>query len=141
MVHSEGVRGMDAAEKEWIDSRYPDYGSAVGKCAEASHAMAQAFPRLRVTNGEVWLAGCGEPRLHWWCVAPDGEVIDPTAKQFSHTPAYIEIDQDHPARNYERARCPNCGEAFYMTEEAWRYSPLCSQSCATDYATYCNGAL
>ena len=125
----------------WIDSRYPDYITAVGKCAEACHAMKAAFPDLRLTNGEVEIIGYTEPRLHWWLVDEHGDIIDPTVRQFPSAPFYIEADENHPARNYEYKRCPNCGDHYYATPERDGFGPLCSQNCATEYAAYCQNPL
>lgn len=129
---------MNAEHKAWIEKNYPTRAEAWGQCAQACHAMAAAFPELRITNGEIYAILDPEPRLHWWLVDPTGEIVDPTAHQFQGIAEYIEIDDSHPARNFERMKCMNCGEHFYNTPEHSGFSPLCSESCARDYAAYCN---
>ena len=81
----------------WIDEHYPDYLSARGKCREACLWMRQGFPELKVTNGFV---SDGEAKqMHWWCLSPDGKIIDPTARQFLDYVTYEEIDDSRHHRN------------------------------------------
>lgn len=52
-------------------------------CQEYTYLMQKHFPELLRVYGDLYCAdedAPGEP--HWWCVAPDGEVVDPTAQQF-----------------------------------------------------------
>lgn len=81
---------------------------AQGSCRSAALKMAAAFPELRVAQGWVSIPAVnGLSRLqpipgaimvvgqkaratHWWCVAPDGSVWDPTGDQFTLIYEYIE---------------------------------------------------
>lgn len=57
-----------------------DY-SLRGKCREMAEAAAAQEPTLRIVRGHYWCPYWGE-QAHWWCVRPDGTVVDPTAAQF-----------------------------------------------------------
>ncbi len=63
---------------EWITK---NVSNPLGKCKEYAHAMATWFPELKVIRGHYLCPVWGR-RCHWWCVAPCGDVIDPTAAQF-----------------------------------------------------------
>jgi len=58
----------------------PDY-TLRGKCHEMAAMAATRDPTLRLTRGwyddPQWGA-----QEHWWCTAPDGTIVDPTAAQF-----------------------------------------------------------
>jgi len=81
-----------------------------GKCQERSTAMARAFPELRVVAGYYYDAHWG-PQQHWWCVAPDGTVVDPTAAQFptAGRGGYEELaPEERPV-----GTCMDCGEDVF----------------------------
>src|SRR6478609_5090804 len=87
-------------------------GFVRGKCAEATAEMAQAFPELRRVAGFA-LASWGDDQ-HWWCVAPDGSVVDPTAAQFGGVIfRYEEIELANPHRPIPTGACGNCGEPAF----------------------------
>ncbi len=125
----------------WIDANYPTMESALGKCGEAVQAMKQVFPELIVTNGIVHLSYNSVEQLHWWLKDEQGLIVDPTKRQFEGhiILRYEEIDDSHPARNYHRRKCPNCGQYFYESPEALRSSPCCTPLCYQDFANYLNG--
>lgn len=70
--------------------------------------MAEEFPELRVVKGTAIIPGVGgltylqfDPEAlahperyppaessHWWCVAPDGTILDPTGDQFTEVLEY-----------------------------------------------------
>jgi hypothetical protein len=106
---------------EWIKKNYSTYQSALANCQSACKAMVKEFPELKITNGFAHFLTCG-PRAHWWLIAPDGSIVDPTAHQFpdylgSPIMHYEEIDDDHDARKYPQQRCMNCGEYYYQKPE------------------------
>lgn len=80
-----------------------DYAKYRGKCKEMSEAACLADPTLRLARGHYHDAMWGE-QAHWWCVKPDGTIIDPTKDQFptKGSGAYIEFDG--------RVECSNCGK-------------------------------
>lgn len=124
---------MEQKYRDWIDARYPTQQSAYGKCREATADMIAAFPELRLIRGHYYcLAGWGE-RTHWWCVAADGSVVDPTARQFpsggrGEYVAWIEGDKE------PTGQCPNCNEYVYDG------GTCCSEKCHNQYAAYCNSS-
>jgi len=127
--------------KEWINKNYPDMQSALAKCKEASQKMAKVFPELRVTNGFAHFITC-EPRDHWWCVDKEGNIIDPTAHQFpeylgSPIIEYEEIDENHDARKFPKARCMNCGEYYYQKPEM--KGQMHNAKCESEFINYLNG--
>lgn len=101
---------------EWIAAFVErSKGFTRGKCATATREMVAAFPELRRAGGfahVIW----GRDQ-HWWCVAPDGSIVDPTASQFGLAGVfqYEELDFNDPAT---RARvptghCMDCGGDVY----------------------------
>jgi hypothetical protein len=75
--------------------------------------MVKAFPELRVACG-FCLCTWGKDQ-HWWCVAPDGTVVDPTKSQFHAVFGYEEVDPNDPAtRNrVPSGVCMDCGDAVF----------------------------
>lgn len=116
-----------------------------GKCAAATLAMAAAFPELRRAGGivEVEWPGAVPPirkEQHWWCVARDGSIVDPTISQFALPPTsvdYEEIDIADPAarERMPTGRCLNCGKDTYLGRD------VCNQECADAFALDCMGSL
>ncbi len=64
-----------------LDQQSSDYSKYRGKCQQMSEAAAAADPTLRVVRGHYLCPIWGEQE-HWWCVKPDGTVVDPTSAQF-----------------------------------------------------------
>ncbi len=119
---------MRADYRQWIDTHYPSQASAFGSCKEASAAMVAVFPELRQVNGHYFDPRWGE-REHWWCVAADGEIVDPTARQFPSRGfgPYVELD---PNAKVPSGMCPECGGYAYDGET------FCCESHAASYMTY-----
>lgn len=127
--------------KKWIDQNYPTTESALGNCHQACKAMKQAFPELEQTNGFAHLSYNNVEQPHWWLKDSKGNIVDPTYRQFEGhlILEYQEIDDSHPARNHPRRKCCNCGEYFYETPEAIKFSPCCTNRCVQEYTDYLNG--
>ena len=71
-----------------------DYLEFRGKCKEMAEAAILANPALRLVRG-YYLCPLWGKQAHWWCVSPDGTIVDPTVKQFPTKGAaaeYIEFD-------------------------------------------------
>lgn len=64
---------------DWIEQHYPTREAALGKCAEATSDMVEAFPSLKRIRGGYWCPIWGW-RDHWWLVTPEGDIIDPAAE-------------------------------------------------------------
>jgi hypothetical protein len=127
--------------EKWIKEHYDGIGKTIGKCHEACKRIKEAFPELRITNGFVHLPFIEEPQMHWWCVDPSGNIVDPTAYQYiwNGTPIakYEEIDDTHDARNYERRKCMNCGKYYYL--KPGMDTHFDSEKCSAEYEAYMNG--
>lgn len=104
-----------------------------GKCAEATLAMIEAFPELRRAAGFVHCTWGRDQ--HFWCVTPDGTVVDPTAEQFRAVFEYEELDLDDPEtqRRIPTGRCLDCGDDVYEGKS------FCSEACEASTRAYLNG--
>jgi hypothetical protein len=117
--------------QEWIEANVSE---PYGKCAEATAAMLAAFPELRRVRGHYHDGFCGE-RAHWWLVAPDGTIVDPTHAQFPDIGgAYVEHD---PSAAEPTGLCMTCGG--YCYGGAYTCSDACEASNAAHYG-YAAGA-
>jgi len=107
----------------WIDENVPE---TYGKCADVTTAMVEAFDELRRVRGHHYDPIWGE-REHWWCVAPDGTIVDPTAAQFPNNGLgpYSEIDE--ATHQEPTGMCPNCGDYIFDGGQC------CSQSCHNQF--------
>jgi len=105
--------------QKWIQDNYPTQIHAMGKCKQACERMVEAFPELIITNGFIDMVSSTKEILHWWCKTQDNEIVDPTVHQYETGGIfeYGEIDDSHPARNYPRVKCMNCGQYYYKTPE------------------------
>jgi hypothetical protein len=92
----------------WITRWRANFPMAQGLCQMAAKKMVAAFPELRVAQGwavvpavnglarqqpipgAVMVVGQRVRITHWWCVASDGSVWDPTGDQFTMIYEYIE---------------------------------------------------
>lgn len=120
-------KAMDAHEA-WIDHHVSDYVAAYGKCADVTEAMQAAFPELQRVRGHYYDAAWGE-RAHWWLVTPDGNIVDPTAKQFPTHGAGVYVPWEE-GQEEPTGMCPNCGESCYGGRDC------CSDECYRSHAAY-----
>lgn len=65
----------------WIRKNVPKDCS--GMCEGITIRMAIDFPELKRVRGYYM------DRPHWWCVTPDGVIIDPTKAQFPVGGSYV----------------------------------------------------
>ncbi len=115
--------------EEWIEQYVSSQpGRFVrGKCHIAVTKMVEQFPELRKAAGFVH-CDWGEEQ-HWWCVAPSGALVDPTAEQFRVIYEYEELDLEDP-KTKDRVpigRCANCGERTYRSSYG---TYTCTKECA-----------
>lgn len=117
---------------EWIAAHVPrERIQARGRCSSATIEMVEAFPELRRARGHYVCPIWGRQE-HWWCVAPDGSVVDPTGHQFpSCQPypgkaggVYKELPADAPE---PIGKCMICGS--YCWEGKSPSSSACSKEC------------
>ena len=110
---------MKAEYRAWIDGHVTTVQAARGQCRVVSQQMADVFPELRVVRGHYVDCLIGR-RPHWWLVAKDGEIVDPTAIQFAPCGDYEEWDESRPEPT---GKCHHCGEPVYDQ------SAFCSRKC------------
>lgn len=113
---------------DWIAQNVP--ANPWTLCAGITVKMAAAFPELRRVRGHYHCPIApdlpnGTP--HWWLVAPDGSIVDPTASQFVSGGAgeYVEHVGDEPT-----GKCMDCGAYTYRGES------FCSTKCEHATAAY-----
>jgi hypothetical protein len=103
-------------------------GTGYGQCEQATKDMAAAFPELRRVRGHYYDLRWGE-RAHWWLVAPDGSIVDPTAAQFpsAGNGHYEEWDE---TRAEPTGQCMTCGGYCYGGDN------FCSEDCEDEGIAY-----
>lgn len=121
-----------AKYQNWIMENVPDYQAAYGKCKAVTSAMNKQFPELTRVSGFYHCSIWGR-RQHFWLRTDQGEIIDPTAKQFP-SGGMGKYEEIIDSKLIPTGVCPNCGQETY--EE--RY--FCSESCNMSYATYIMGS-
>ena len=57
------------------------YGDIIGMCKIASQEIAYRLPDFKVNSGRI-TDDFGGNWNHYWCEAPNGDIIDPTVEQF-----------------------------------------------------------
>lgn len=123
-----------ASYAEWIEAFVSSQPSRFvrGKCDTATAKMVAAFPELRRVAGFVYCTWGREQ--HWWCVAPDGSIIDPTASQYVAILEYEELDLDDPevCRTIPTGVCMDCGGDTYEGRT------FCSDQCESATLAYLN---
>jgi hypothetical protein len=120
---------MDERYAEWIKT-WLTSNRAYGNCARATEEMVKAFPELRRVPGFVFDGRWGQ-REHWWCVAPDGTIVDPTASQFPVLFNYREYKEGDEVRV---GKCMDCGDDLYGQPGGERY--FCDSRCEERYRAY-----
>jgi hypothetical protein len=62
--------------KTWINKKFPNEYSCINQCKKGSLAMKKVFPELKIQIGYA------NHIYHCWLIDKEGNIIDPTAKQF-----------------------------------------------------------
>jgi hypothetical protein len=95
---------------EWMCGNYPTPEASRLKCDIATAQMVEAFPELRRVRGHAMVGIDFRP--HWWCVAPCGGVVDPTANQWETPVVFYE-----PLESEEEpiGKCINCGGLLFRS--------------------------
>ncbi len=115
-------------EYESIDEELENYKKFRGKCKQLSELEIEKDSTLRLVRGHYICPIWGK-EAHWWCVRPDGTIVDPSVKQYPTKGVgaeYIEFDG--------MCECSNC-EKKVKEEEAYidgRYA-FCSIKCHKSY--------
>lgn len=120
-----------SAYDNWIRSYEQEIGGPArtyAKCAEATQAMAERFPELMRVPGHVETSW--GRRAHWWCKTPDGDIVDPTARQFpGGVFEYDEFKEGDPVR---LGRCMNCGYEIWAPADKGVCNCICSPACGAE---------
>lgn len=112
----------------------------LGQCKEACEEMRKAFPELMVVPGHV-MCIWGK-RGHIWLVAPNGDTIDPTRKQF---PGVVEYEPWKPGDSVLIGVCMYCGHEIWKPVQSLtlddpfglgpcEHREFCSDACADNMA-------
>jgi len=104
-----------------------DYAKYRGRCKKMSEELIASRPDLdlRLVRGFYYEPIWGTLEQHWWCVAPDGTIHDPTKDQFptKGNSFYEEFDGF-----MEREEC---GKRIAEADIIMRGNyPVCSNRCA-----------
>lgn len=121
---------MKPEYQAWIDAFVRSHNYFVrGLCGEATKQMMKAFPELRRACGfAFWVCPTRLVRdEHFWCVTPDGTIVDPTVSQFGGAPVrYEELDLNKPedVARLPTGKCMWCGGDCYNGRTS-----ACSDEC------------
>lgn len=108
---------------EWIRDNVTE---VYGKCSELTEKMLSVFPELSRVRGHYICPVWGEQE-HWWLLTPNGEIVDPTAKQFPSggvVGKYIQWKEGAPEPT---GKCLQCGGYVY------NHRAFCCDKCAIEY--------
>jgi hypothetical protein len=97
-----------------------------GKCGAATTSMVEAFPELRAVYGHIETSW--GRRSHWWCVTPDGDVLDPTIGQFDAL--FGEYEELLEGDDERLGKCMNCGDEIWGPRGQDICNCICSRRCA-----------
>lgn len=112
----------------WIDAYVTDHPHLRGSCASAANAMILSFTELRRACG--WVVEKRHVHLyenepgdfstgHWWCVDPDGAIVDPTSLQFDNLTNCVYVEYNERKHGpMPVGKCPNCGWLIYPKDNA-----------------------
>lgn len=128
---------MKPEYQDWIRAFEERCGGAhatLGRCRQAAEEMIQAFPELSLEKGHVECPLPWGRRGHWWCVAPNGEIVDPTAGQF--TCGIFDYDPFKEGDEVVIGKCMQCGETIWGQPGGYEY--FCSKDCEDTQVSYLN---
>lgn len=99
---------LESPYEQWILN---NVDNPIDRCKEFCEAMLKEFPELALTRGYYFDFEWGQ-REHWWLTDPQGNVIDPTARQFpSKGCGFYEPWNEGDPEPIEK--CVVCGEYIY----------------------------
>ena len=117
---------MKEQYEQWVAENVTSDG--YGQCAELTLRMEAAFPELTRVRGHYSCPVWGE-RAHWWLIATDGKVVDPTKAQFPSNGCGV-YDSWTEGEEEPTGKCPNCGGYIYGGRA------VCSDKCHHEYIAY-----
>src|SRR5208282_4259262 len=102
---------------DWISENIShDPKEVLYHCRGLVDKLVKQFPELRRVAGYYTPLGENYPIAHWWCVAPDESIVDPSAHQFMcmGEGEYEEVKEE----NLPLRPCMDCGEdVFRMNKD------------------------
>lgn len=104
------------------------------QCDGFTERFVERFPEL------VRVPGFRNGLEHWWCVEPDGTIVDPTEAQFlSCGDPDVEYSPMSAGKYpYRMGRCPEWGEYIYSDSKVEQgLGGFCSDRCRRSYARSC----
>lgn len=127
---------VEARAKQYVGSPPPLAAIVRSQCEHFSKKLAERFPHLTVQRGFY------NGAEHWWCVEPDGEIVDPTIEQFG-----VEVGDSSHYKVFDPLKdeiylgcCMNCSEEIYGLIERGRQE-ICSEECARSFERYLNNEI
>ena len=112
----------------WVEQNVE--GTGYGDCREVTEKMAAAFPELTRVRGHYYCTSWGE-RAHWWLTTPEGEIVDPTFRQFPSKGNGVYVPWPEGAKE-PTGMCMECGEPCYDGKFA------CSENCEVSLLAFYN---
>lgn len=103
-----------------------DYQKYRGKCKEFVDALVKDNPTFTAVRGHYYCPIWDTNEPHWWCVKPDGTILDPTVKQFPSAGLGIYTPFEGTCE------CAQCGKEFKETDDNARFESnyaFCSYLC------------
>lgn len=138
---------MPSSPTKFSLSRNPRYltyiylscaGPMQGRCFNVTLEMQKVFPELVRVPGTVRTYS-GYSSDHWWLETVEGEIVDPTASQFTHSTSYFESGEIVEYHNWKGplpvGKCANCGELVYEGESR---SKCMHDECEEEFMNYLN---
>lgn len=99
--------GFDNIREKYQSEAKTDYEKYRGKCKEYVDALVANDSTLRAVRGWYECPMWGSQQ-HWWCEDVNGNIIDPTVKQFPTAGVCAEY------REYDGIMtCEQCGDDFH----------------------------
>lgn len=132
---------------EWIkgfEQQLYETQSVRGLCWSACQEMLEMFPELLLVRGhavdaahQAFLCAIVEDEYydpadgHWWLETVNGQIVDPTRKQFGDVSLVYVAFNESKADTLPTGKCCNCGEYCYGGR-----TELCCEECERAYHAY-----
>lgn len=135
-------RGPVARRRSYADwiagylAAFEDPSRTLGRCRQAAEAMARSFPELEVVRGHVLCPAPWGRRGHWWAVSPEGDILDPTAGQFTLGIARYEPYVE--GGDVRLGKCMECGTEIWGPPLGGIDSQFCDEACRHDFGRALN---
>lgn len=127
---------MNPQYQIWIAQYVKSQPFILGICSRATEEMVKAFPELKRVPGHVETAN--GRFAHWWCVDPEGKVVDPTAAQYRDIGGILAYDPWRPGSLTRVGKCMDCGDEIWKAVDSLdgKKESFCSKRCEARYIQY-----